>query len=467
MEGFETAFPRVLISSPQGRSGKSIVSLGLCAAFTRRGLVVQPFKKGPDYIDPSWLTAAAGRSCRNLDLFLVSEKELLPSFLRASQGADLAFIEGAMGLYDGLDRDGWGSTAHLARLLKTPVILTVNTARMTSSIAAMVTGYQHFQPDTNIVAVILNNVSGSRHEQKLKAAVEEYCGIPVLGSIPRDDNLCITQRHLGIIPYRERKKSDLVIDQVRRRLEDCVNLEAVLEIARGAGSGSTVSFEAPAKKEVVVRIGVMLDRVFTFYYPENLEALSQAGAELVFIDSLQEQRLPEIDGLYIGGGFPELFSEELEANRSLRQDIAQAIEDGLPVYAECAGLIYLCQGIQWHGHRHEMVGVFPNEVEICEKPQGHGYVVAKVTRENPLFPIGLTLRGHEFHYSRLSQPAGLNFAYRLQRGRGIDGKVDAVTYKNVFAAFTHLHALGVPQWAEAFVSLVLKEQKHKPVFSER
>ena len=211
----------------------------------------------------------------------------------------------------------------------------------------------------------------------------------------------------------------------------------------------------------------MLDRVFTFYYPENLEALTRARAELVFIDSLHQQRLPEIDGLYIGGGFPELFLEELEANRSLRQNIAQVIEDGLPVYAECAGLMYLCRYIQWHGQRYEMVGVFPSEAEICEKPQGHGYVEAEVNGGNPLFPIGLTLRGHEFHYSRLSQLSGLNFAYRLQRGRGIDGKVDAITYKNVFAAYTHLHASGVPQWAEAFVSLVLRERKHQPAFSDR
>ncbi|MFC1990072.1 cobyrinate a,c-diamide synthase [Chloroflexota bacterium] len=465
MKGFKTASPRVLISAPQGRSGKTIVSLGVCAALRHRGLAVQPFKRGPDYIDPSWLTAAAGRNCRNLDLFLIPEKELLPSFLRASQGADLALIEGAMGLYDGLDQAGWGSTAHVARILNAPVILTVNTARMTSSIAAMVTGYQRFQPDINIVAVILSNVSSSRHEQKLKAAVEQYCGIPVLGSIPRDEHLCIPQRHLGIIPNREDENSSLVIDQIRRRLEDCINLEAILDIARGASSDIAASFETQKRKEAVVRIGVMLDRVFTFYYPENLEALTQAGAELVFIDSLQEQQLPEVDGLYIGGGFPELFSEELEANRSLRQNIAQAIEEGLPVYAECAGLMYLCRNIQWHGHQHEMVGVFPSEVEICEKPQGHGYVVAEVTGENPLFPIGLMLHGHEFHYSRLSQFDGLKSAYHLHRGRGIDGKADAIIYKNVFAAYTHLHSSGVPQWAESFVALVLRERRREPVFS--
>ena len=466
MKGFEIVYPSVLIAAPQGRSGKTIVSIGICAALRQRGLVVQPFKRGPDYIDPSWLTAAAGRSCRNVDLFLIPEKELHPSFLRACQGADLAFIEGAMGLYDGLDSAGWGSSAHLARLLKAPVILTVNTARMTSSIAAMVTGYQRFQPDTNIAAVILNNVSGSRHEQKLRAAVEQYCGIPVLGSVPRDDSLYIPQRNLGIIPYREDENSALIIDQVRRHIEDCINLEAIWDIARGASNISIAGFEAPARKEAAVRIGVMLDRVFTFYYPENLEALTQAGADLVFIDSLQAPQLPDIDGLYIGGGFPEFFLEELEANISLRQDIAQAIEDGLPVYAECAGLMYLCRGCRWHDQWYEMVGVIPSEVEICQRPQGHGYVAVEVTGENPLFPIGLTLHGHEFHHSRLSQLANLRFAYRMQRGQGINGKVDAIIYKNVFAAYTHLHALGTPQWAEAFVSLALRERKRQPSFSE-
>ena len=210
----------------------------------------------------------------------------------------------------------------------------------------------------------------------------------------------------------------------------------------------------------------MFDRVFTFYYPENLEALTQAGADLVFIDSLEDQQLPDIDGLYIGGGFPELFLEELQANISLRQDIAQAIEDGLPVYAECAGLMYLCRGSRRHDQRFEMVGVIPSEVEVYERPQGHGYVVAEVTGDNPLFPIGLTLRGHEFHYSRLSQSTDLKFAYGIQRGHGIDGKVDAIVYKNVLAAYTHLHASGVPQWAEAFVSLALRERKGQPSFSK-
>jgi len=456
--------PRVVFAAPQGRSGKTIVSIGLCAAFTRRGLSVQPFKKGPDYIDPSWLTAAAKRNCRNIDPFLIAEETWLTSFRRACQGADLALVEGAMGLYDALDSGGLGSTAYVARLLHAPVILVVNTARMTRSIAAMIIGYQRFEPETNIAGVILNNVSGSRHERKLRTAVEQYCGIPVLGSIPRDHNLSIAERHLGIIPYREAQDSTAVIDRICHCLEGHLNLNGILAIARSATGSYIADVETLTKKAAVVRVGVMLDRVFTFYYPENLEALTQAGADLVFIDSLQNQQLPDIDGLYIGGGFPELFLAELEANSSLRQDIAQAIEDGLPVYAECAGLMYLCRGIRWHGQWYEMVGVIPAEVEICQQPQGHGYVVVEVTGDNPLFPIGLTLRGHEFHHSILSQLTGLKFAYRVQRGQGINGKVDAIVYKNVFAAYTHLHALGVPQWAEAFVSLVLRERKCQPSF---
>jgi cobyrinic acid a,c-diamide synthase len=435
-----------------------MLSLALCATLTKRGLSVQPFKKGPDYIDPSWLTGASGRSCRNLDHFLMSEETLLASFQQACQGADLALIEGAMGLYDGLDSAGWGSTAHLARLLNTPVILVVNTARMTGSIAAMVTGYQRFQPDINIAAVILNNVSGSRHERKLKAAVEQYCRIPIVGSVPRDPDLHVDERHLGLMPFSETLDSESIVERVCHKIEPHLDLDGVLAIAGRFKSDLAMNTTSPTTSERLARIGVMLDPVFNFYYPDNLEALSSAGAELVFINSLRH-RLPEIDGLYIGGGFPEFFLESLEANHGLRQDIADAVEDGLPVYAECAGLMYLCRSIGWQGRRHEMVGVFPADVEISQHPQGHGYVVAEVTGENPLFPIGLTLRGHEFHHSKLSKLDGLDFTFRIRRGRGIDGEVDGIVYKNVFAAYTHLHALGTPEWAEAFISLACRERK--------
>ena len=457
MKSLETVYPSVLIAAPQGHSGKTLISIALCAAFKQRGLVVQPFKKGPDYIDPSWLTVAAGRGCRNLDAVLMPEETLLVSFKRSSQRADVSIIEGAMGLYDGFDSGEQGSTAQIARLLHSPIIMVVNTARMTQSVAAMISGYQHFQPDINIAGVILNNVSGSRHEHKLVTAIEQYCGIPVLGSVPREDSLFIAERHLGLVPYREVGEGS-VIGQIRHRLEGRLDLDGILGVARTAKTPDAADVPAPTKKAAVVRVGVMFDKVFTFYYLENLEALERAGAELVFIDSIHDQRLPDVDALYIGGGFPEFFLPELEANSGLRRDIARAIEDNLPVYAECAGLMYLCRSITWRGEEHDMVGIIPASVELSAKPQGHGYVMVEVIDKNPLFPIGLTFWGHEFHHSRLSESGGLKFAYRMLRGRGVDGESDGIMYRNVFATYTHLHALGVPHWAEAFVALASQYQ---------
>lgn len=459
--------PRLVIAAPQGQSGKTTISLGLCATFTQRGLVVQPFKKGPDYIDPSWLTAAAHRDCRNLDTFLMPEEKVLLSFQSACQGADIALVEGAMGLYDSIALDGEGSTAQIARLLHSPVILVVNAARMTRSVAAMVAGYQGFEPDTEIAGVILNNVSGSRHEAKLVAAVEKYCGIPVLGSMPRDNNLSITQRHLGLKPYTEAARAAAIIERLAETARANIDIDGVLAIA-GKNQGEWIPTNNEPRNEVTrVRIGVMADKVFSFYYPENLDALRQGGAELVFINSLRDQKLPDIDGLYIGGGFPELFLGELEANSTLRLNIAQAIRDGLPVYAECAGLMYLSRAIHWHGHRYEMAGAIPCEVEMCQQPQDHGYVEIEVTGQNPLFPVGLRLRGHQFHYSRLIETDDLRFSFEVRRGLRTNGQFDGIVYNNTLATYTHLHALGVPEWAGAFVSLALRERKTSPTFSTR
>jgi cobyrinic acid a,c-diamide synthase len=457
----------------------------LCNALKQRGFLIQPFKKGPDYIDPSWLTLAAGRSCRNLDLFLIPEDRLLQSFQQSCEGVNLAVVEGAMGLYDGLD--SYGTTAEIACLLNLPILLVVNTSRMTTSIAAMVKGYQLFQTDVKIAGVILNYVSGRRHEEKLRGAVEQHCGIPVVGSIPRDPDLQIAERHLGLIPSLESDGATSLIERIGKKLEPHLDLERILAIAkefrparRAVAKAVSVNEafqgrEAMARRRplpfpsedrneeredqpIKARIGVMRDRAFNFYYPENLEALKKEGAQLLFINSFVD-RLPEVDGLYIGGGFPEFFLEYLEKNRELREDIARAIEEGLPVYAECAGLMYLSRKIHWQGRSYEMVGIIPAEVQISEKPEGHGYVTTEVIDENPLFPVGLSIRGHEFHHSKVSMMNGVKFAYQIKRGHGIDGKMDGVLYKNMFAAYTHLHALGTPCWAEAFVSLAAKEGK--------
>jgi len=468
-------FGSLLISSPQGHSGKTVVAIGLCNALKRKGLSIQPFKKGPDYIDPSWLTMAAGRSCHNLDLFLIPENRLFLSFHRNCEGVNLAIVEGAMGLYDGLDSHG--TTAEIARLLNIPILLVINTTRMTSSIAPMVTGYQHFQKDVQIAGVILNYVSGTRHESKLRNAVEQYCGIPVVGSIPRDSDLLIAERHLGLIPSPESSEAERLVERIGRRLESQLDLDKILTIARSAKASQPLSLslkERKTKKSPLLfgervrvrgaggmartKIGVIRDRAFNFYYPENLEALVNEGAEILFVDSFKD-RLPKVDGLYIGGGFPEFFLKELEGNRGLRRDIAEAVQEGLPVYAECAGLMYLCQSICWKKQSYEMVGVVPSEINISEKPEGHGYMIVEVIDENPLFPIGLTLRGHEFHHSSLSRPGDLRFAYQVKRGQGIHQQQDGIVYKNLFASYIHLHALGTPEWARGFVSLASKEKR--------
>ncbi len=445
--------PRIVVGAPKGRSGKTTISIAIGRALSKRGFSVQPFKKGPDYIDPSWLTLACGRACANLDTFLMPEEALMASFGRRAADADLALIEGAMGLYDSPEADGSGSVAWLARLLKAPVILVVNAERMTRSIAALVSGYQHFEPETDIAAVILNNVSGARHREKLVHAVESHCGIPVVGAVPADPELTITERHLGLTPSAEKDQAESVVATICEVVEKHLDLDAILAIANGAPELAVPVRDIAPEPVRIARIGVLRDRVFSFYYPENLEALSDAGVEVVPLDVLAERGLPDLDGLYIGGGFPELYASQLEANSRLRADIAGAIEKGLPTYAECAGLMYLCRAIRWQGRRYEMVGIIPAEVELSKRPAGHGYVELAVTAENRWFPRGHSLRGHEFHHSRIIPAEPVATACAVKRGHGMDGRVDGIVYKNLFAAYTHLHSLGNPDWARAFAAL--------------
>ncbi len=456
----ESFVPSLVIAAPQGRSGKTIVTVGLCAALAARGLRVQSFKKGPDYIDPSWLAEAAGRPCRNLDPFLMGRETVVSAFARGSAGADISIVEGAMGLYDGFDLEGSGSTAMLARWLDAPILLVVNAQRITRSAAALVQGYQRFEPDTRIAGVILNNVARGRHQAIVTQAVERYCGIPVVGALPRSESLIAPDRHLGLIPRAENESLSPTIAAARDAVLAYFDLDQILQISNFKSLLKDAAPTDNLKFEIChLRFGIVRDRAFTFYYPENLEALEAVGAELVFIDSLHDPHLPTLDALYIGGGFPEVFMDELQANASLRAEVRAVIEDGLPVYAECGGLIYLSRSVTWGERRAQMVGVFPCDIEMAGRPQGHGYVELEVTGENPLFARGTRLRGHEFHNSKLDLTglaqaglSGLNIAYRVTRGHGLDGQCDGLAYKNVLAAYTHLHALGTPEWAPALVA---------------
>jgi cobyrinic acid a,c-diamide synthase len=333
--------------------------MGLAVALREKGLVVQSFKKGPDYIDPSWLTEITGRPCRNLDLYFMDKSSLRAHFDRCCSGADLALIEGAMGLYDGLDLHGSDSTAAVAQAVGAAVLLVVDCTRMTRSAAALVKGFNEFDADTGIAAVILNQVARPRHEDMLRRSIEEYTGIPVIGAVPRQKNLHIADRHLGLVPAGEMERTQEILAGVGRVVDATVDLQALLAIARTTAPLADQQQAVPAPLCGQVRIGVVKDRVFSFYYPENLEALAGAGAELVYIDSLHDQNLPSLDGLYIGGGFPEIYARELEANQSLRDSIRRSLVGGLTAYAECGGLMYLSRRLHYQGQSYEMCGVLP------------------------------------------------------------------------------------------------------------
>lgn len=446
--------PRLVIAAPQGRSGKTTVTLGLCAALRARGMTIQPYKKGPDYIDPSWLSEAAGCACRSLDPFFYDQPEdLRAAFSRSARRADISLIEGNHGIFDSFDETGVGSTAAVARTLDASILLVVNATRVGRSVAAIVQGCQTFEAGTNIAGVVLNNVAQGRHEARMRTAIETHCHIPVVGAIPRDERLTIPDRHLGLIPRGEGETLLSAITTCQQAIERYLDLDLIQQIAQSApplpspdDSGGMLSRATSTRP----KIGVMRDHAFTFYYPENLEALEEAGAELVFVNAFSDAALPELDALYIGGGFPEIFMDELSANAGMRASVRQAVERGLPVYAECGGMMYLSRRIVWGEKSAEMVGALPCEIEMMNKPQGHGYVTAEVDAENPFFPKGTILRGHEFHNSKIVD-VPLQTAYNLSRGNGLGGGRDGIVLHNILASYTHLHIGGYAAWAEGLV----------------
>ncbi|GAB6151741.1 hydrogenobyrinic acid a,c-diamide synthase (glutamine-hydrolyzing) [Desulfosporosinus burensis] len=469
--------PRLVIGAPQGRSGKTTFTLGLLRAFARQGMAVQPFKKGPDYIDASWHTAAARCTCRNLDSFFMNKHELCKSISNQALDKSITIIEGAMGLYDGLDLSGSSSTAEIAKITRSPVLLVVDATRMTRSVAAMVMGYQHFDSDVQIVGVVLNKVARPRHEKMARAAIEEFCRIPVVGAIPKDMNLCIPDRHLGLVTNGEIDETENLLDYFADVICEHVDLKEVLRLAQNTPQlplfpqtiVSNIAKYSMIDKSVTPKIGVIQDTAFSFYYPENIESLKALGADIVIINSLIDSQLPEdIDALYIGGGFPEVFAAKLEENKLLRADIRRAGEMGLPIYAECGGLMYLGRSIQVSSQNHEMVGLLPFDTQMEAKPQGHGYTLMEATTNQSWFADGTVVKGHEFHNSRIiNLSPDVKFGYKVQRGHGINGQNDGICYKNVFAAYNHIHVVGSPEWAEGMVKLAMNYCRKKWIQTEK
>lgn len=463
--------PRIYISAAHKSSGKTTLSLGLCAALSRMGKKVQPFKKGPDYIDPLWLGAASNNACYNLDFNTMTHDEIACMLEQKSRNKDIVLIEGNKGLYDGVALDGSTSNAAMAVVTKTPVVLVIDAQGVTRGVAPLLLGYQSFDSAIHIAGVIFNKVGGVRHENKLREVTEHYTDIPVLGCVQKSDDLILTERHLGLMPYNETDKALGRINLIADRIQEQVDLEQFLAVAATAPECPDYNYERlPYPQGEKVRIGVCRDASFGFYYTDDLEALEQSGAELIMINTLTDAELPKLDGLFIGGGFPETQMDKLSTNQSMRQSIHDAIEAGLPVYAECGGLMYLSESVEWHRKTYPMVGVIPAPTKMYEKPQGRGYVKLSETSEMPWPEYGVgnsVISAHEFHYSKLEDLQGKltqkgRFAYCVERGYGIDGQHDGWLYNNLLASYSHMRDTSKYHWAERFVEFIRlkKGSKH-------
>jgi len=442
----------ITVAGLAGGSGKSVVSVGLTAALARQGKKVVPFKKGPDYIDAGWLQLAAGRKCYNLDPFLMSGEALQRSLQRHGQGADVVILEGNRGLFDGVNADGGYSTADLAVALGLPVLLVVNCTKTTRTVAAMVLGCLRFDERLDIRGVILNQIATERQRLLITEAVERYTGVPVLGAIPRLKRDIFPMRHLGMIPHQEYDGTAEALDFLVATVSAGLDLARIDALMEPIHLDRSLVPDAPLPP-ADVRIGILQDAAFQFYYSENFEALERAGAELVFVNALQDLELPELDGLYIGGGFPETSARELAANRGFRDSVRRAAEEGMPIYAECGGLIYLGESIVLDDREYPLAGVFPVRFGMAKKPQAHGYSVCTVEKDNPYYPVGTEVRGHEFRYSTVLHWEGgeADLVLRMARGKGFVGGRDGLCRGNVFALYTHVHADGTPEWAPALV----------------
>lgn len=472
--------PRVVVAGLRGGSGKTVITLSIIKALKDRDIKIVPFKKGPDYIDAGWLAYAAGQPCYNLDPFLTGKKKVLPSFLEHTAEAHGAVIEGNRGIYDGLDIDGTYSTAELSKTLNSPVILIVDCTKTTRTTAAMVLGCQRFDPEVSLRGVILNRIANSRHESVVRKSIEHYTTLPVLGAVPKINEGLFFERHMGLVPYQEYLEAKDAIDTLKGLAEKYLDIDGIWKIAKEAESITVKNFEnlpsPPLTKggerglKPSLRIGIIKDSAFQFYYPENFSELIRRGASLVEIDALKDKELPEIDAVYIGGGFPETHALPLAENISFRNSLSKTIEKGIPVYAECGGLMYLGEAIRLEGKTFPMAGIFPIVFGLEKTPQAHGYTIVEVERSNPFFPAGYTFNGHEFHYSKalnydiltdMFNSNDIFLAFMMRRGQGLINKMDGLCYKNVLATYTHIHALGTGEWADGMIrqALIYREKR--------
>jgi cobyrinic acid a,c-diamide synthase len=449
--------PRVVIAGACSGVGKTTISTGLMGALRDAGFTVQAFKVGPDYIDPSYHKTVTGRPSGNLDAWMVPQDQLVELFTREAADADIAVVEGVMGLYDGLSgMDEAGSTAQIAKILRCPVLLVIDTYSMARTVAAVALGYKKFDENVNISGIILNRVGSAKHAAWCKQAIEGTTGIAVVGSLPVNAEIELAERHLGLIPTPEKEPVDKFFSKTTSFVRSNVDLDAVIKIARAVPEVPEVKHPIyPARKHnKTVTVGVAFDEAFNFYYSANLDLLEAYGAEVKRFSPIHDKAPPaDVDGLYIGGGFPEMLAAELEANAAMRSAIKKAADSGMPIYGECGGLMYLTGSIaDFGGKPFRMAGVLPAETVMVKKVLLN-YALADVTHDNPLSKAGACLRGHEFHSSKLVDvPADAEFAYALRRGEGIVGNRDGWLQQNVLAAYLHVHFAQDAQIAQTFIA---------------
>ncbi len=445
-----------LIAGTDSGVGKTTITLAILAALRRRGSVVQPFKAGPDFLDTSHHTRVSGRLARNLDTWMLAAEANKDVFREAASGADLLLVEGMMGLFDG--RDGAtesGSSAEIAKLLHLPVVLVLDAAKSARSIAAVVLGFERFDPGLALAGVILNRVAGEPHAKLLEAAIAQACQTPILGWLPHTSSIVIPERHLGLQTAEEFRDADRNQQQMHA-LADLAETHLNLGVLSTLSCGLNIDRISPSvcrRQTPDVRIGVARDPAFTFYYEDNLDLLRQQGAEIVPFSPLHDARLPDhLDALYLGGGYPELHAAQLSANRSMLQSLRDFAALQRPVYAECGGMIYLSKQVtKADGTMYPMAGVLPFPVEMTSNLSKFGYVSVELTRDCLLGLRGSVLRGHSFHYSRITAEPCLPTSYRVKYSLSALEEDEGFSTGNVLASYVHLHFRAAPEIAKHFV----------------
>ena len=460
--------PRLVIAAVSSGSGKTTVVTGLLSALRNQGIKVQSYKIGPDYIDPGYHRLASGRAAHNIDTWLMSKETMVNTFIDTAQNVDLAVIEGVMGLYDG-GRGGISSTAEIAALLQAPVVLVIDCKSMGASAAAIALGFREYAKDLNIVGVILNRLGSDNHQKMIEEAMAGI-GMPVLGAVRRDEHLTMPERHLGLLPVEENKEQQ-VVDAMGEAMARQINLPAILQIGHNALPMQKIASQADAYLQKVIvgrkrsfpddfgkiKIGLARDEAFSFYYPESLSVLEQLGAQIVEFSPLQDAALPDVDGILIGGGFPEMFASQLEANHSMREAISKAAQGGMPIFAECGGYMYLGQCLKdFDDKNYRMTGILPQQVQMNKRLQMVGYVEAELLQDCCLGQAGMKLRGHEFHFSSEIPGAGdivgqRAFKFTRMRNNAVYSGGFINTQGNVVGSYLHIHFGGCVEAATAFV----------------